>query len=304
MNGIVVVGSSNTDMVIRLPRIPEPGETIIGGDFSMAAGGKGANQAVAAARAGGQVAFIGRLGTDSFGEQAIRGLAGDGINVEGVVRDPDAPSGVALIFVGSDGENSIAVASGANARLSVDDVERARDVIASARVLLVQLECPLETVRAAVRLAAPEAIVILNPAPAQPLDNDLLGQVSILTPNASEAELLTGVAIEDEAGAARAATALRARGVHTVLITLGPRGTYVAGEEFQGMVPGFIVTAVDTTAAGDVFNGALAVALAEKAPLGGAVRFANAAAALSVTKRGAQPSVPSRRDIDAFLSSH
>lgn len=303
MHDIVVVGSSNTDMIISMPRIPKPGETVIGGDFSMAAGGKGANQAVAAARAGGHVAFIARVGDDLFGEQAITGLSGDGINVDGIVRDADAPSGVALIFVGSDGENSIAVASGANAKLSVEDVERTRDIIASARVLLVQLECPLETVRAAVQLAAPRAIVILNPAPAQLLDNDLLRRVSILTPNESEAELLTGVAIENEVGATTAATALLARGVKTVLITLGPQGTYVAGEEFRGIVPGFSVTPVDTTAAGDVFNGALAIALAEKKPLRNAVRFANAAAALSVTKRGAQPSAPSRRDIDAFLSS-
>lgn len=303
MHDIVVVGSSNTDMIISMPRIPKPGETVIGGDFSMAAGGKGANQAVAAARAGGHVAFIARVGDDLFGEQAITGLSGAGINVDGIVRDADAPSGVALIFVGSDGENSIAVASGANAKLSVEDVERTRDIIASARVLLVQLECPLETVRAAVQLAAPRAIVILNPAPAQLLDNDLLRRVSILTPNESEAELLTGVAIENEVGATTAATALLARGVKTVLITLGPQGTYVAGEEFRGIVPGFSVTPVDTTAAGDVFNGALAIALAEKKPLRNAVRFANAAAALSVTKRGAQPSAPSRRDIDAFLSS-
>ncbi len=303
MHDIVVVGSSNTDMIISMARIPKPGETIIGGDFSMAAGGKGANQAVAAARAGGHVTFIARVGDDLFGDQAITGLSGDGINVDGIVRDANAPSGVALIFVGSDGENSIAVASGANAKLSVEDVERARDIIASARVLLVQLECPLETVRSAVQLAAPQAIVILNPAPAQPLDDELLRRVSILTPNESEAELLTGVTIENEVGVTTAATALLARGVKTVLITLGPQGTYVAGAEFRGVVPGFSVTPVDTTAAGDVFNGALAIALAEKKPLRDAVRFANAAAALSVTKRGAQPSAPSRRDIDAFLSS-
>jgi ribokinase len=303
MNPIVVVGSSNTDMIILSPRIPKPGETIIGGEFSMAAGGKGANQAVAAARAGGHVAFIARVGADVFGEQAVQGLVDDGIHVDWIVRDPDAPSGVALIFVGGDGENSIAVASGANARLCVDDVERARDIVALARVLLVQLETPLETVRAAVGLASPQALVILNPAPAQQLDNDLLARVTILTPNASEAELLTGIAIADEASAARAATVLLERGVKTVLITLGARGAYVAGEEFQGIVPGFSVTAVDTTAAGDVFNGALAIALADQTPLPDAVRFANAAAALSVCSRGAQPSVPNRRDIDAFLSS-
>ena len=303
MQKIVVVGSSNTDMIIKMSRIPKPGETIIGGDFSMAAGGKGANQAVAAARSGGQVTFIARVGNDLFGEQAIKGFAADGINVGGVIKDTNAPSGVALIFVGSDGENSIGVASGANAKLSVENIERTRDIISSAGILLIQLETPIETVKAAVQLAAPETMVILNPAPAQPLDNEILRRVSILTPNESEAELLTGVTIENEAGAATAATALLARGVETVLITLGARGTFVAGADFCGIVPGFSVTPVDTTAAGDVFNGALAVALAEKKPLQEAVRFANAAAALSVTKLGAQPSAPWRQEIKAFLSA-
>jgi len=300
---IVVVGSSNTDMIIKMQRIPKPGETIIGGDFSMAAGGKGANQAVAAARSGGQVTFIARVGNDLFGEQAIKAFAADGINVEGVIKDASAPSGVALIFVGNNGENSIAVASGANAKLSVEDIERTRDIISSAGVLLIQLETPIETVKAVVQLAASGARVILNPAPAQPLDNEILRRVSILTPNESEAELLTGVTIENEAGAATAATALRARGVETVLITLGAQGTYVAGQDFCGIVPGFSVTPVDTTAAGDVFSGALAVALAEQKPLREAVRFANAAAALSVTKLGAQPSAPYRPEIEAFLST-
>ncbi|MBI1761430.1 MAG: ribokinase [Acidobacteria bacterium] len=303
MERIVVVGSSNTDMIIKMQRIPKPGETIIGGDFLMAAGGKGANQAVAAARSGGQVAFIARVGNDLFGEQATKGFADDGINVDYIIKDADAPSGVALIFVGSDGENSIGVASGANAKLSVEDIERTRAVISSAGVLLIQLETPIETVKAAVRLAAHGATVILNPAPAQPLDDEILRYVSILTPNESEAELLTGVTIENEAGAATAATALRARGVETVLITLGAQGVFVASDDFCGIVPGFNVTPVDTTAAGDVFNGALAVALAEKKPLREAVRFANAAAALSVTKLGAQPSAPYRQEIEAFLST-
>ena len=303
MQKIIVVGSSNTDLIIKMPRIPKPGETIIGGDFSMAAGGKGANQAVAAARSGGQVTFIARVGNDLFGEQAIKGFAADGINVGGVIKDTNAPSGVALIFVGSDGENSIGVASGANAKLSVEDIERTRDIISSAGILLIQLETPIETVKAAVQFAARGTRVILNPAPAQPLDDEILSRVSILTPNESEAELLTGVTIENEAGAATAATALRARGVETVLITLGVQGVFVAGADFCGIVPGFSVTPVDTTAAGDVFNGALAVALAEKKPLQEAVRFANAAAALSVTKLGAQPSAPWRQEIEAFLSA-
>lgn len=301
MDRIVVVGSSNTDMIIKMGRIPRPGETIIGGDFSMAAGGKGANQAVAAARSGGRVGFIARVGRDLFGEQAIRGFAADGIDVGNVIMDETAPSGVALIFVGGDGENSIGVASGANACLSVEDIDRARDAISGAGILLIQLEIPIETVRAAVSLAPEHARVILNPAPAQPLDDELLARVSILTPNESEAELLTGVSVHDHAGAEKAAAALRGRGVETVLITLGAEGVFVADREFTGIVPGFSVEAVDTTAAGDVFNGALAVGLAEKRPLIDAVRFANAAAALSVTRLGAQPSAPGRAEIESFI---
>jgi ribokinase len=299
---MVVVGSSNTDMIIQMPRIPRPGETILGGRFSMAAGGKGANQAVAAARAGGNVTFVARVGDDMFGKKAVEGFVTDGINVDHVIRDPEAPSGVALIFVADDGENSIGVASGANGRLSPADIEKARDAIASADVLVMQLETPLDTVRAAARIASDRGVrVILNPAPAQPLDDDLLKRVSILTPNETEAELLTGVRVDDEKSAGKAAKALLAKGIQTVMITLGPCGAFIATPEGGLVVPGFKVEPVDTTAAGDVFNGALAVALSEGKSLKDAVRFANAAAALSVTKLGAQPSAPARPEIDSFL---
>lgn len=303
-NRIVVVGSSNTDMIIQMPRIPRPGETILGGRFSMAAGGKGANQAVAAARAGGSVTFIARVGSDMFGQKAIDGFVADGINVDHVIRDPQSPSGVALIFVADDGENSIGVASGANGRLSPADVERAKDVFGSADVLVMQLETPIETVRTAAQIASARGVrVILNPAPAQRLGDDVLKCVSILTPNETEAELLTGIKVDDDNGAAQAAKALLAKGISTVLITLGARGAFVATRDGGAVVPGFKVEPVDTTAAGDVFNGALAVALAEKKALEDAVRFANAAAALSVTKLGAQPSAPTRKEIDAFAAS-
>lgn len=190
---IAVVGSANTDMVIRLARIPRPGETVLGGEFFMAAGGKGANQAVAAARAGGDVTFIARVGDDQFGRQSMAGFVRDRIRVKYTVRDQKAPSGVALIFVAPDGENSIAVATGANANLSVLDIRRARSVIARADVLLMQLETPLETVKEAARIASAAGVpVILNPAPAQPLSDDLLRHVTVLTPNETEAELLTG----------------------------------------------------------------------------------------------------------------
>ena len=299
---ILVLGSSNTDMIIKLDRIPRPGETILGGEFVTAPGGKGANQAVGAARAGGQVTFVARVGRDMFGEQAVAGFVRDGIAVDYVFRDPAAPSGVALIFVAKDGENSIAVASGANANLSPADVMKARPAFADASVLLMQLETPLATVQAAAELAAQRGLrVILNPAPARPLPDKLLRLVSILTPNETEAELLTGIAVKNDRSAAQAAGKLLGRGVQTVILTLGARGAFIATRESSQLIPGFKVKPVDTTAAGDIFNGALAVALAEGKPLPSAVRFANAAAALSVTKLGAQPSAPTRKEIERLL---
>ncbi len=301
---IVVVGSSNTDMIVKTDRIPKPGETVIGGIFSMAAGGKGANQAVAAARAGGKVTFVGRVGTDLFGGQAVKGFRADGINVSRIVRDKKAASGVALIFVDAAGENSIAVASGANAALSPADVRKAKAAISAADVLLMQLETPLETVEAAADIAAKRNVpVILNPAPAQTLPDSLLKKISILTPNEHEAEMLTGIPVQSSEDADAAAGALTAKGVGMVIITLGPRGAYVYSDSFKGLLAGFPVSAVDTTAAGDVFNGAFAVAFAEKRPLADAVRFANAAAALSVTKMGAQPSAPKRSAIVKMFRS-
>jgi ribokinase len=300
---IVVVGSSNTDMIIQLDRIPRPGETILGGEFTSAAGGKGANQAVGAARAGGNVTFVARVGMDIFGDQAIAGFRKDGIDVSHVFRDSAAPSGVALIFVSKGGENSIAVAGGANGKLTPSDVKKAAKAIRSAAVLVAQLETPLETVQAAAEIAAKAGVpVILNPAPARLLPDKLLRLVSILTPNETEAELLTGIKVTNEAAYAKAAVKLQARGVETVILTLGSRGAFIAEAGGKQLVPGFKVKAVDTTAAGDVFNGALAVALAEGKTLPAAVRFANAAAAISVTRLGAQPSAPTRTEIESLLN--
>lgn len=298
---ILVIGSSNTDMIARVPRIPSPGETILGGQFSTAAGGKGANQAVAAARAGGKVCFIGCLGNDALGDDAIRGLAREGINIR-YLRRKRAASGVALIFVARDGQNCIAVAPGANAQLLPADIKRAQSAFDAADMLLLQLETPLPAVTAAIKQAKKADLpVILNPAPVQRLSDDVLRCVSILTPNETEAGMLTGVKATNEAGARRAAQVLHRRGVKTVIITLGARGAFVSSEGFQEIMPAFQARAVDTTAAGDVFNGALAVALAERLDLRAAVRFANAAAAISVTRLGAQPSTPTRKEIDRMF---
>lgn len=289
-------------MVIRLDRIPRPGETLLGGEFITAAGGKGANQAVAAARAGGEVTLVARVGCDVFGDQAVAGFARDGINVDYVRRDPQVPSGVALIFVAKNGENSIAVAGGANGRLSPADIRKAQRALKAAAAVVMQLETPLAALQTAAELAARAGVpVILNPAPARPLPDRLLRLVSFITPNETEAELLTGVPVIDDDSAAKAAGRLLKRGVRNVILTLGRRGALVAGVDLRQRVPGFKVTAVDTTAAGDVFNGAFAVALGEGRPLLDAVRFANAAAAISVTRFGAQPSAPKRREIDRML---
>lgn len=301
---IAVIGSCNTDMIVRLKRIPRAGETLLGGEFLTAAGGKGANQAVAAARMGGRVSMIGRVGRDRLGDETIARMADEGIDVTHLRRDAGSASGVALIFVAQGGANSIAVAGGANARLSPADIRRAQSLIARASIVMMQLETPLQTVCVAAQIAASHGVpVILNPAPARKLPASLLRHISILTPNESEAELLTGIKMTGVMAAEKAAMRLRKRGVRTVIVTLGARGALVADEEGPRLVPGFKVKAIDTTAAGDVFNGALAVAIAEGCPIDMAVRYANAAAAISVTRMGAQPSAPTRRLVERRIGS-
>ena len=259
---IVVVGSSNTDMIIKVPHIPKPGETILGGKFSTASGGKGANQTVAAARSGGDVTLIACLGKDMFGEKALQGFVEDGINVDNIKTDPKEPSGVAEIFVDENGENSIAVASGANLNLSPQDVRKVKGVIANSDILLMQLEIPVDTVRTAAKIARKNGVkVILNPAPAQKLEDDLLQNISIITPNEIEAEMLTGIKVNDNASAKQAADILLKKGIETVIITLGQRGAFYVTSKASKLISGFQVKAVDATAAGDTFNGALAVAL-------------------------------------------
>jgi ribokinase len=298
---VVVVGSSNTDMTVTVPKLPGPGETVLGGWFATAAGGKGANQAVAAARAGAAVELVACVGDDTFGEEALQGFAEAGVGTDFVARTSEAPSGVALIVVDEEGENSIAVAPGANAKLRPEHVERAEGAIASAEVLVAQLEIPLETVQAAVeRAAAHGARIVLNPAPAQSLGEEMYQHVSFLTPNESEAKQLAGRAGEDDVSLRGVADELLSKGVEAVLITLGARGVLVATPDRREQIDGIAVDAVDTTAAGDVFNGALATALSDGKTVSEAARFANAAAALSVTRAGAQPSAPGREDILAF----
>jgi ribokinase len=297
---IVVIGSANTDMVVKTDHIPGPGETVIGGEFIMAAGGKGANQAVAAARLGAQVTFVACLGQDVFGDQAIAGYQREGIDTSLIVRDADAASGVALIFVDAQGENSIAVASGANARLTPTHVERAREAIAHADVLLVQLEVPMEPVRRAIELAgSTDTPVILNPAPAKQIEPSLLAQVSIATPNEHEIKVVVGEPDRDHA-----IGKMLDAGTTTVLITLGKQGVLWATRDKRRQVPSFAVQAVDTTAAGDAFNGGLACALARGNPIAEAIRYANAVAAISVTRMGAQPSLPTVQEVEAFLRQH
>ncbi len=301
---IVVIGSSNTDMIVKVPDIPAPGETILGGEFTTASGGKGANQAVAAARCGGQVKFVANVGRDSFGKQAIENFQADGIDTTHVFEDADAPSGIALIMVSEAGENSIAVALGANDHLNPAAINQLEATISQATILLIQLEIPLATVEKAVDIAHKHGVkVILNPAPAQALSDELLSKVSIITPNESEAMLLTGIEVIGGDSAIESGRALIQRGVDTAIITLGSEGAMIVTADSQQKVPTYPVKAVDTTAAGDTFNGALAVALSEGMALPDAVQFANAAAALSVTRMGAQPSVPQRREVETLLNN-
>jgi ribokinase len=295
---IVIVGSANTDMVVKTQRIPNPGETVIGGEFLMAAGGKGANQAVAAARLGAHVTLIARLGTDIFGDQAIAGYEREGIDTSFIVRDAAVPSGVALIFVDTQGENSIAVASGANASLTPADVERAKEAIARADILLVQLEIPMDAVHRAIELAHDAGVqTILNPAPGQRLAPDLLAQVSVLTPNEHEIQMVAGAP-----GREAAVTRILQFGTRQVLVTLGKEGVLWANAQTRQIVPSFEVKVVDTTAAGDAFNGGLACALGRGLSMKEAIRYANAVAAISVTRMGAQPSLPTRDEVKAFLA--
>ncbi len=302
---LAVVGSMNMDLVARAPRMPIPGETIIGGEFRVVPGGKGANQAVASARLGARVSLIGRVGDDSFGRTLIDGLDSSGVDVTHVRIDAATATGVALIVVDDTGQNSIVVAPGANMCLSPADVDAAQQAILAADVLLLQLESPVHTVKRAAELAKAHGItVVLNPAPAQPVPDALLALVDILVPNESETVMLTGLPVGDERACAVAANVLLEMGVATVILTLGDRGALLAHQGSFNRVPAFPVSPVDTTAAGDAFLGGFAVALAEGRPLPEAVVWGNAAGGLATTKLGAQPSLPTREAVEAVVSKY
>jgi len=299
---LAVLGSINADHILNLTHFPRPGETVIGKQYQVAFGGKGANQAVAAGRSGADIAFIACVGDDDTGERIRQQLMNDRIDISPIEAVPGESTGVALIFVNGDGENTIGIHAGANAALTPVRVEQHQQVIADASALLMQLESPLESVLSAARIAHQhQTQVILNPAPATALSDELLSLVDMITPNETEAQILTGVAVNSDEDAARAAAVLHEKGIRTVLITLGSRGVWLSEQGEGQRIPGFRVEAVDTIAAGDTFNGALITALLEQRPMAEAVRFAHAAAAIAVTRHGAQPSVPWREEIDRFL---
>lgn len=299
---LVVLGSINADHILNIEHFPHPGETVIGKQYKVAFGGKGANQAVAAGRSGADIAFIACVGADDIGERIRKQLATDRIDTQPIEAIADSTTGVALIFVNAEGENVIGIDAGANAAVTSDYLARYQQKIVDADALLMQLESPLETVIGAAKLAKQhQTQVILNPAPARELPDELLAMVDMITPNETEAHRLTGITVNNDDDAAQAAQALHDKGIATVIITLGSRGVWLSEQGNGKLVPGFKVKAVDTIAAGDTFNGALVTALLEGKVMAEAVRFAHAAAAIAVTRPGAQPSVPWREEIDAFL---
>jgi len=297
-NKIIVVGSMNMDMVVKTSHIPQPGETVLGGSFLMNPGGKGANQAVAVARLGGDVTFIGKIGDDIFGKQSSQLFDEEGVDTNGILSDHNTPSGIALITVDEQGENSIVVAPGANAHLEPGDVEKALDNYPDSKILLVQLEIPMRTVEHAARIARHRGMqVILNPAPANSMVPGMFDLIDIITPNVNEAEMLSGVRIVDVSSARQAAESIHQQGVKHVIVTLGKDGAALLEDGMFYHIPAPSVETVDTTAAGDVFNGALAVAVGEGKILTDAVAFACRAASIAVTRMGAQSSIPFRNEV-------
>jgi ribokinase len=302
---VVVVGSFNMDLVVKAGRRPQTGETLMGEEFGMFIGGKGSNQAIAAARLGADVTMIGRLGTDLFGDTLMAAHAEEGIHTDYVIRDTEVGTGIASILIDADGDNSIVIVPQANMRLSVEDIERASESITAADVLLLQLEVPIAASQRAAEIAKSNgATVVLNPAPAQELPDNFLAQVDILTPNEVETESLSGVKVSTATDAERAAKVLLDKGLSAVILTLGERGAVLLTPDLTRQVPAYTVEVVDTTAAGDAFCGALATVLARGDNLVDAVAFANAAGALAVTVLGAAPSMPTATQVEAFCGGH
>lgn len=303
-NNIVVIGSSNVDFIMKMERLPKVGETVTDSIFMQVFGGKGANQAVGAARAGGNVTFVSCVGDDKFADHMIENFKKDGINAEWVFKEKDVATGAALIMIGSKGNNYISVAPGANYRLSKSHIDKAKSVIEEASIILLQYEILPETLQYIIELSHElKKKVVLNLAPARPIGYDILEKLSILVVNETEAEFLTGINVSTPGDIETAAIFLLKKGIETVIITLGEAGSYIATQDYRKKVGAFRVTAVDTTAAGDVYCGSLCVALMEGKSLPDAVRFAGAASAISVTRLGAQPSAPTRREIESFLIS-
>ena len=295
---VVVVGSLNMDLVMRTPRVPVGGETLHGHEFSTLPGGKGANQAVACARLGAKVAMIGQVGNDGFGTTLRDGLAADGIDVNGVLQTSAVGTGVAMILVEDIGQNRIVLAAGANGALTPDDIDAQTALIGGAAMVVLQLEVPMPVVERAIAIAHSAGVpVLLNPGPAKPLAEPLWSQIDLLIPNESEAELLSGIAVTDAASAYTAARVFRQRGVKCVLITLGANGVAVIDDAGERHLPAHVVKAVDTTAAGDTFIGGLSAGLVEGMTMDDAVALGQRASALCVTRHGAQPSIPYRREI-------
>ncbi|MEJ6122192.1 ribokinase [Vibrio sp. 2-Bac 85] len=303
MRQLTVLGSVNADHVLRVGSFPRPGETLHGQGYSVIAGGKGANQAVAAARLGANVSFIACVGDDSFGLNIRQEFEKDGINIDAVMIEKDTPTGIAMIQVAATGENSICISAEANACLTPQRIAAHTRIIEQADMLLLQLEVPMESIEYAAEIANKSGTtVILNPAPAQHLSDKLLKLIDIITPNETEAEILTGIKVFDAQSAQLAADALHKKQIKTVLITLGSQGVWLSKEGEGSQIMGYKVDAVDTTAAGDTFNGAFLTALLEDKSLNEAVQFAHAAAAITVTGQGAQSSIPYRQDVTEFLT--
>ena len=303
MNDLVVLGSVNADHVLQVPSFPRPGETLHGHNYQVIPGGKGANQAVAAARLNADIGFIACVGDDAFGLNIRESFQQDGMEISGVKVEAGCPTGIAMIQVSDSGENSICISAEANARLTAESLQSELERIRAAKYLLMQLETPLDGVVKAAQVAKDaETKVILNPAPARPLPDELLSCVDIITPNETEAESLTGIAVTDNQSAQQAANLLHDKGIESVMITLGAKGVWLSQDRQGTLIPGFKVTATDTTAAGDTFNGAFVTGLLEAMTLESAIKFAHAAAAISVTRFGAQTSIPNRDEVEQFLA--